>query len=300
MPRLIFFGMDGILSIAPLQSLIAAGVEIGAVVVPVTWPTSESLPRQAEPAQSNETDLPLLNPYLEHHIVHIAWENHIPVWEVAALSNKRTMSLLSGFQPDLIVVACFPYIFPPQLLQLPAHGCLNLHPSPLPAYRGPNPLFWMARNGEAQAGVTLHFLNESIDCGDIVSQRTFGWPEGISGAELERLCSVEGAKLLVEAIDLLEEKGTLPRQPQSEATVSYYARPAEDDFFIHTDWHVRRAFNFLRAADSWPLIIDLGIERFFVREAVRYKAGDEIEQPFIRYNDEVWIQFSEGVLKIKI
>lgn len=300
MPRLLFFGMSGLFSIAPLEYLIEAGVAVGAVVMPVTWPTTEALPRRVEPHPANESNLPVINPYLSHNIIHIAWEHNIPIWEVGALSNEKTLKWLTNFQPDVVSVACFPYIFPPELLQLPQYGCLNLHPSLLPAYRGPEPLFWMARNGEPQAGITLHFLDEGVDTGDIVSQTAFAWPEGISGPALERRCSVEGAKLLVAAVQQLEQQGILPRQPQAKQAASYFPHPAEEDFLILPSWDVRRAFNFLRAAEEWPLIIDLGSERFFVRQAIRYKPDQTLEQPYIRYNEDVWIQFNGGVLKIQI
>ncbi len=300
MLRVIFFGMDSKLSLAPLAHLIQAGVEVGAVIVPVTWPVTEALPRRLEPPPPTENDLPIINPYLDYNIIHLAWEHNIPVWGIGTLENNKTLRLLANLQPDLIAVACFPYIFPPQLLQLPRYGCLNLHPSLLPAYRGPTPLFWMAYHGETQAGVTLHVLSEAVDSGDIIFQKRLPWPVGLSGRELKQLCANEGGKLLAAAIERLARSGTLPRSPQPETGASYFPHPTEEDFLISTFWEARRAFNFMRAANAWPLLVDLGSERFFVRRAVNYKPGQEIEQPYIRYNDNIWVQFWDGVLKIAI
>lgn len=300
MLRIVFFGMNGLFSMAPLEQLIRAGVEVVAVVVPVTWPTTEPLPRRLEPRAAGSSDLPVINSYIEHNIVHIAWEYHIPVWEVGTLANKPTLELLSGLRPDLITVACFPHIFPPALLQLPPYGCLNLHPSLLPAYRGPAPLFWMARNGEQTAGVTLHFLNEGIDSGDIVNQTSFAWPDGVPGKELDRQCSNEGARLLAAAVRQLKRGEALPRSPQPREQASYYSWPAQEHFRIPTSWQARHAFNFLRAAGEWPLIIDVSEERYFVRSAIGYAVDQNLGQPYIRHNDELWVQFNPGVLQIQI
>ena len=172
MAGVIFFGMKGTFSLPPLQVLVERGIEIGAVIMPAST-TSQPLPRRIEPPLPPPSDLPIITPHLSRNISHVAWEHSIPVWEVGSLSDARTLELLADLQPDLIAVACFPYIFPSALLQLPRYGCLNLHPSLLPAYRGPLPLFWMARQGERQAGVTLHFLDEGLDTGDIVAQTAF-------------------------------------------------------------------------------------------------------------------------------
>jgi methionyl-tRNA formyltransferase len=253
--------------------------------------------------------LPVIDPYFTPTIVHLAWAHSIPVWEVGTLSAAPTRALLANVQPDLIAVACFPYIFPHTLLQLPRYGCLNLHPSLLPAYRGPIPLFWMARQGERQAGVTLHFMDEGLDTGDIVAQTAFDWHDGISGADLERRCTEEGAKLLLAAVEQLGLVGELPRRPQPQAGSSYFSWPAEQDLLIPTHWPARRAFNFIRAAGvDWPLAIEVGKEarergggeRFLIRAAISFDAQATLDQPYLVRGDELWVQFRPGILQAKM
>ena len=224
--RVIYFGMSGIFSRIPLESLLAGGVKVSAIIMP-TSTTGKPLPRRIEPPLPPPSDLPIITPYFSRNIIHVAWEHPIPVWEVGSLSDARTLELLADLQPDLIAVACFPYIFPSALLQLPRYGCLNLHPSLLPAYRGPLPLFWMARQGERRAGVTLHFLDEGLDTGDIVAQTAFDWPDGISGVDLEQRCAEEGAKLLLVALQQLAQGGELPRRPQPKEGSSYFSWPTD-------------------------------------------------------------------------
>ena len=288
--------MTGVFSLTPLENLIASRAEVVAVILPA----AESGLRRLEPISPPPSDLPILNPHFDYNIIHLAWRHNIPVWEVDNLAESQTFDLLASFQPDLMVVACFSHIFPPSLLQLPRYGCLNLHPSLLPAYRGPAPLFWMARHGQAQAGVTLHFLDEGIDSGDIISQTTFVWPEGRSEAIIEQRCAELGGQLLVEAVHNLRRQGTLPRRLQPEAEASYLPWPAEDDFRISTDWTAQRAFNFIRfAEDNWPLWFDVDDKQVFIRIAISYDPDKTMDHPLLQQDDDLFIQFNPGVLRVR-
>jgi len=298
--RVAFFGMTGQFSVPPLERLLAAGVDVCAVVVPAAQLQAAADPRRMEPAPASASGLPLVDSYVAPNIIHLAWQHNIPVWQVGSLANRPTLALLESLRPRLIAVACFTLIFPPPLLQLPPHGCLNLHPSLLPAYRGPAPLFWIARNNEPDAGVTLHFLDEALDAGDIVAQTSVGRLDGITGAELEQRCAQAGADLLLEAVRQLERGQALPRHSQPEAGASYFPWPCESDFEIPTDWPARRAFNFLRGAEGWPLVVNTGDTQFNIRVAINYSADHSLEQSYILLGDELWVQFSPGVLRAKI
>ncbi|MFN8458926.1 MAG: formyltransferase family protein [Anaerolineae bacterium] len=310
MSGLIFFGMQGVLSLPPLRALLEAGVEVKAVLIPAAGTVVASPPRLVHPPRPAPTDLPILNPHLDYNIIHLAWEHGLPVWEVGSLAEPQTLALLAGLRPDLIVVACFPYIFPAALLQLPRYGCLNLHPSLLPAYRGPLPLFWQAYFGEPQTGVTLHFLNQSLDAGDIVAQTAFAWPEGASRADLEQQCGLAGAQLLAEAVQRLAQGEPLPRRPQPQAGSSYFSFPTAEDFYIPTTWEARRAFNFMRAAGTdWPLLLEVrekartrgGEKRFFaVRMAISCDSHQKLDRPYLIEGDEIGVQFSPGTVRLKI
>lgn len=275
-------------------------MEVSGVILPAASSSLDPLPRRVEPARPALSALPVINPYLHPNIIHLAWARDIPVWEIGSLSDSSTLALLAALKPDLIVVACFPFILPAAVLHLPRYGCLNLHPSPLPAYRGPVPLFWMARQGERQAGVTLHFMNKGVDTGDIVAQTAFDWPDGISGMELEQRCAGEGGVLLLAAIRQLAETGHLPRYPQPREGSSYFSWPTAEDFVIPTDWEARRAFNFARAAvEEWPLLIAAGEQYFPVGRVLGYAADLMLDQPYRLEGGEVWIQFRPGVLRIQ-
>ena len=291
--------MSGQFSIAPLDRLLKARAKVGAVVVPGDRPCPESLPRCLEPTSAGPSDLPVIGPDLDHNIIQLAWRRGIPVWEVGSLSDASTLELITALQPELIVVACFPHIFPVALLQLPRYGCLNLHPSLLPAYRGPAPLFWLARQNERHTGVTLHQIDEGLDTGDIVAQVSFDRPEGISEAGLEQRCAELGADLLLSAVEQLKY-GSLDRFSQAEVGASYFPWPSASDLVIPTRWPAQRAFNFLRGAENWPLIIQIGDTQFRVRVAISYAVDQLLEQPYLLLGDELWVQFEPGVLRAKI
>jgi methionyl-tRNA formyltransferase len=291
--------MSGQFSIAPLDRLLKAGAKVGAVVVPGDRACPEPLPRRLEPTTAGPSDLPIIGPDLDHNIVQLAWHRGIPVWEVGLLSEASTLELIAALQPELIVVACFPHIFPAALLQLPRYGCLNLHPSLLPAYRGPAPLFWLARQNERHTGVTLHRLDEGLDTGDIVAQTGFDRLEGMSEAGLEQRCARLGADLLLGAVEQLKH-GSLRHVPQPEVGASYFPWPSASDLVIPTHWPAQRAFNFLRGAENWPLIIQIGDTQFRIRVAISYAFDQQLEQPYLLLGDELWVQFRPGVLRAKI
>jgi methionyl-tRNA formyltransferase len=302
MIRVVFFGMTGNFSIPPLEKLIAAGIDICAIVVPAATLKADLEPRRLEPPPPSPSELPIINPHLDRSILHRAWENHILVWEVNSLQEARTLEMLADLEPDLIIVACFPYLFPPALLQLPRHGSLNLHPSLLPAFRGPTPLFWIARQDERRAaGVTLHFLDEGLDTGDIVAQMPLTWPDEMAGTEFEQRCAVAGGRLVVAAVQQLAQTGKLSGQPQTAAEeASYFPKPAEQDLVIPINWSAHRAFKFVRGADNWPLAAEVGDQHFRIRVVIDYTTNQLLNQPYILDDNELQIQLNPGTLRVQI
>jgi methionyl-tRNA formyltransferase len=148
--------------------------------------------------------------------------------------------------------------------------------------------------------VTLHLLDEGIDSGDIVAQADFERPDGLSEAQLEQQSATVGAELLLQTLQCLHQGQALPRQSQPEQGASYYPWPCETDFIITPDWPARRAFNFLRGAEGWPLTIQIDERTFPIRTALSYATEHTLDQPYILLGDELWVQFQPGVLRAKI
>lgn len=128
---------------------------------------------------------------------------------------------------DLIVSVSCPQIFKKEILEMPALGCLNIHGALLPEYRGVMPSFWMLANGEREAGVTVYFMNEDIDAGEVVGQRSFEITPNETLDEFLRRSKRVSAELLIDVLrDLCEGTGT--RQAMDVSNGSYYSWPDRD------------------------------------------------------------------------
>ena len=125
---------------------------------------------------------------------------------------------------DLVVVAGFGRILKNTLIGTPRLGCVNVHSSLLPGYRGPEPFYWVLVNQETTTGVTLHYVDEGIDSGDIILQRDFAILSNDTATTLVDRCAGVAVELLCEAIPLLLA-GRAPRIPQNPSSASYYSFP---------------------------------------------------------------------------
>jgi len=312
----VFMGMTGEFSRIPFQALLDAGANVAGLIIPrpsadldgPRWldPSSSFL----LPSSSSPSGLPLLFSPVAPNVVHLATSAGIPILEVGSLSDPRSLAALDSLAPDLICAACFPWLLPPAWLERPSLGCLNLHPSLLPGYRGPAPLFWQFRAGEQRTGVTLHFMDEGADTGDIVSQVEISFPDGITGLEADRLTAEAGTRLMVEVLASPpgplsrprspgRERGSFSRKPQPEAGASYQSRPSRSDLVIPILWTARRAFNFIRGAGEWgPFEIVVAGEKLRVSEALTYSPDARLGQPYRREGGELWVEFEEGVVRM--
>ncbi len=304
--RVIFFGMECQFSRPPLAALLRpdSPVEVCAVVVPPPaylsgargpggLPPIRTLMPPARPARG----LALPTAPARQGIIGLARAAGVPVFEAGRLANDETIAVLGAPRPDLFVVACFPRLLPPTLLRLPCLGALNVHPSLLPAYRGPSPLFWVFHDGLERAGVTVHLMDAGADTGDIVAQARLALLDGVSYAGAERLCAEAGGRLVVAAARALGEGGVTAR-PQSATGVSYAPAPHGDDFVVTPDWPARRAFNFIRGVANlgYPLVLQAGAERLTVREAIAFDETGAMSAPVERIGDRARLRCSPGVL----
>jgi methionyl-tRNA formyltransferase len=220
------------------------------------------------------------------------------VYAAASLGAPETYATLAALQADVAVVSCFSRRIPLGLAALPRLGTLNLHPSLLPAYRGPAPLFWALRDGLHTTGVTVHLLDAGLDSGPIVAQQPVALPDGASGAELERVCGEHGGALLLAAMDVLAH-GTATPRPQPIAG-DYRPWPTPDDFRIEPMWSARHAFNFIRGTAEWgqPYPVAVGGESFMLAQALGYDLAATLSTPFERDGRVLRVQCAPGVLVV--
>lgn len=296
LPKILFLGTAGDFSSPPLTALLDAGPPVQAVVVPGRGAGNEPVRRLVRPETARE--LPVLGTTRQGIVQH-AWDHCIPVLEAARLRDPACLGAVRELDADLICVACFPWILPPELLAMPRLGCLNVHPSLLPAHRGPAPLFWTFRYGDAFTGVTVHWMDAGIDTGDIALQEEMPIPEGISGLDLQRECAERGARLLVKAVRAIAN-GDPPRRPQPPGG-SYESWPGPEELLIPVSWSARRAYNFIRGVGAWgrPLI-ELGDQILPVRAASGYDENATMSEPFALEGGELAIRCAPGVLHARV
>jgi len=142
--------------------------------------------------------------------------------------TRQLADELAVLAADVLLVACFPLHIPRSIWQQLPSACWNLHPSLLPKYRGPAPLFWQLRLHERNTGVTLHEVSDRFDAGNILAQACRALPFETSTAGLDAWVAETGVGLFLDTLQRFR-KGCLVATPQDEASASYFPYPGESD-----------------------------------------------------------------------
>lgn len=181
----------------------------------------------------------------------LALQHHIPVYQPATLKSDEAFAALQSCAPDLIVVVAYGKLLPKRVLELPRHGCINVHASLLPKYRGAGPIQWAVINGEAETGVTTMRMAEGLDTGDMLEQSRTPIGENETADELYTRLSHIGADTLLTTLRKLENDALL-RTPQQDALSSY--APMLDKSLCPIDFtkDARAVHNQIRGLSSWP------------------------------------------------
>lgn len=158
---------------------------------------------------------------------------------------------LRRLEPDLIVVVAYGQLLPAAVLTLPPRGCINVHASLLPKYRGAAPIQWAILNGESETGVTLMKMDEKLDTGDILTQRaTAITPDDTAATLHDRLARI-GAELLIETLGNIVNH-TITARPQIEAQATYARKLIREDGRLDWSQSARSLWNRVRAFTPWP------------------------------------------------
>ena len=198
--RILFMGTPDIAA-ESLNALIAAGHDICAAFTRADKPVGRKQILTAPPVKQT------------------AVANGIPVYQPRTLRDGSSDELIKSLAPDIIVVVAYGCIIPPQLLHVAKYGCINLHVSLLPKYRGSAPIQWAVLNGDAETGVTIMQLDEGLDTGDILYVQPVAIDPDMTSGELFDRVSAIGAKTLVEVLPKIEAgKLTPKKQEESLAT----------------------------------------------------------------------------------
>lgn len=231
--RILFMGTPDIAA-ACLQALYDAGQDICAVYTRRDKPVGRRQILTAPPVKT------------------LALAHGTPVYQPRTLRDGGEDAHIRALAPDLIVVVAYGCILPAQILRMPRLGCVNLHVSLLPKYRGSAPVQWAVLAGETETGVTLMQMDEGLDTGDILlCRRVAIGPEETSGELFARVTAI-GAALLCEALPLLEA-GTLRPQPQPQGEAPAAPMLSKEMAEFHWQDTAAHIHNWVRGMNPWPM-----------------------------------------------
>ena len=230
--RIVFMGTPDF-AVGALEALVEAGHEVAAVVTQPDKPKGRGKEMQQTPVKA------------------CALKHNIEVFQPIKIKTPDAVEVLKGYDADLFVVAAFGQILSKEILDMPKYGCVNIHASLLPKYRGAAPIQWAVLDGEKETGVTIMQMNEGLDTGDMLTKVIVPIEDNDTGESLFNKLAEAGAKLLVETIPQIEA-GTLNPEPQDDSR-STYARMIKKEMG-QIDWKKEAVVleRLVRGMNSWP------------------------------------------------
>ncbi len=199
--RIVFMGTPDF-SVPALKALVEAGHQVIAVVTQPDKPKGRGKEVQMTPVKIQ------------------AMEYGIPVYQPAKVREASFVEVLQGLEADVYVVIAFGQILPKAVLELPKYGCINIHASLLPKYRGAAPIQWCVIDGERETGITTMMMDVGLDTGDMLEKTVIPIEEKETGGSLHDKLSMAGGDLILSTLKKLEE-GTLVRTPQTDEGTCY-------------------------------------------------------------------------------
>lgn len=230
--RIVFMGTPEF-AVPSLRQLIADGHEIVCVLTQPDKPKNRGMKLMPSPVKV------------------VAMEHQIEVYQPATLKSGEALERLSALKPELIVVAAYGKILPKEILDLPRLGCINVHSSLLPRYRGAAPINWAILNGETETGVTIMYMAEGLDTGDIISQRATAIDPDETVESLHDRLALLGAELLGKTVAAIGA-GTAQRVPQNDAESCYAPMLSRQLSPIDFSRSAHEIHNQVRGLIPWP------------------------------------------------
>ena len=230
--RIVFMGTPEFAA-PSLNALVDAGYEVCGVFTQPDKPKNRGMKLQASPVKE------------------YALSAGLPVFQPVKMRDGEALAILKELRPDLITVAAYGKILPVDILELPPLGCVNVHSSLLPKYRGAAPINWAILNGEDETGITIQRMAEGVDTGDILAQDSTPIDINENAAQLTARLARLGAELLLETVRQLEA-GSARATPQDESRASH--APLLSKELSPMDWGktARQLHDQVRGLYPWP------------------------------------------------
>lgn len=307
MPRIVFFGVSGAFSTTPLRHLARSElcpslVVMGREIQPglafrglKRWPCPKTRWAKAwaqSPARQRT------RPFED--LVNAAHELGIDAVETTDANQLRLLRILASLKPELFVVAGFPHLFSPALLQLASRGAVNIHPGRLPEERGPAPLFWRLKSGATEVDLTLHLLDAGEDSGPIVARDRFAFEPGEDAQAILKRAAQLACPHLIKAVRGLLQ-GELVLQIQNASQASRKPRPKFSDGQIDPSLPARAVFAMVSAlAPYYSLFVDIARDRYFIEGAVDYDETATLPVEYALLGDTLILRCHPGVVRLRL
>jgi len=230
--RIVFMGTPEF-SVPPLEYLIRSEYQIVGVYTQPDRPTGRGQTLEQSPVKK------------------VALGHSLEVFQPARLRNPDEVQHLAALRPDLILVAAFGQILPQSVLDIPPFGCLNIHPSLLPKYRGATPIPSALLAGENETGVTIMLMEAGMDTGPIISQIIVGIEPQDTTESLTKRLAQAGVRLLGEVLPLWFDRSLKP-QPQDGSKATYTSPISKDAGIINWQMSAQEISRRVRAFHPWP------------------------------------------------
>ena len=231
--RVVFMGTPDIAATC-LKKILADGFDVVGVYTQPDRPKGRGMKLVASPVKE------------------VAVAAEIPVFQPENFREEETVEQLRALQPDICAVVAYGRILPQKVLDVPKYGCINIHASLLPKYRGSAPYQWAVLDGLTETGVTAMYLTREMDAGDIIDVSKTPIGENETAGELLDRLAVLGAELLSKTLTRFES-GKVPAMPQDASGVSY--APMLDKSMCPIDWTktAQQVHNHVRGLHPWPV-----------------------------------------------
>ena len=227
-----------------------------------------------------------------------AEERGVEVRQPKSLRSEEEFAALAAFGPEVVVVAAYGLFLPPETLEVPPLGCLNIHPSLLPRYRGPSPVVTAILNGDEETGVTIMKLDEGMDSGPILAQERVSIDEEETTPVLTRRLFDLGADLLVDTLPRWSS-GKIQATPQDESRATFTSLVKKEDGEI--DWidDAARIARMVRAYEPWPGTFTYWDGRLLKILGATSMAGDAQPSQVVALNDgRIGVGTGDGLLAV--
>ena len=182
----------------------------------------------------------------------LALEHEIPVYQPESFKQEGAVEELAALKPDLMIVAAYGLLLPPAVLTIPTHGCINIHASLLPRWRGAAPIQRAIIAGDEETGITIMQMNEGLDTGAMILKRALPINAGESGGALHDRLATLGGEAMVEALEMLRA-GELVAEAQDDAQACYAAKLKKEEAKIDWNQSAQQIARQVAAFNPWPV-----------------------------------------------